>query len=438
MKTRHIGRIVAGCLIGGVAVALALILGPVAGAQEHVITGTILLTFAASWALLGTLSTRWTDQPQRWAFAPAAFMGVAAAALLVFAPNGEVVDALGWVWPPLFLALLAGTIGRVHRDLHSRSRVWLVYPLLGVYALCALGGGYETVREALDGRNIAPGQLVDVGGHRLHLRCAGSGTPTVLLESGLGETAAYWGWISPAVATDTRVCVYDRAGRGWSDPVSLPQDGVAVATDLHISAGPRERSRSVRARRPFVRRAVRQDLRRPVSRTGGRHGPARRPACGSVRGTAVLSDVLPRVPSHLRCCCRRWLASASDESSFKPTPALPATARDMQRVHHASAAPLSQPARRVRGTSHLARAGPIVSEPRRPAAGRRHRCAGSRRRDGCRCRTGWRRCPRTAATASCPIPMTRSSPIRPPHKRQSSAIRDVVHAVRSNVPLDKS
>jgi pimeloyl-ACP methyl ester carboxylesterase len=234
MKTRHIGRIVAGCLIGGVAVALALILGPVAGAQEHVITGTILLTFAASWALLGTLSTRSTDQPQRWAFAPAAFMGVTAAALLVFAPNGEVVDELGWVWPPLFLALLAGTIGRVHRDLQSRSRVWLVYPLLGVYAVCALGGGYETIREALDSRNIAPGQLVDVGGHRLHLRCAGSGTPTVLLESGLGETGAYWGWISPAVAKDTRVCVYDRAGRGWSDPLSVPQDGVAVATNLHI------------------------------------------------------------------------------------------------------------------------------------------------------------------------------------------------------------
>src|SRR4029079_17185337 len=50
---------------------------------------------------------------------------------------------------------------------------------------------------------------------------------------GLGETAAYWGWISPAVATDTTVCVYDRAGRGWSDPVSLLQDGGAVAADLH-------------------------------------------------------------------------------------------------------------------------------------------------------------------------------------------------------------
>src|SRR5258706_7983881 len=76
MESRHIGRIVTGCLIGGVVVALALVLGPVAGAQEHVITGTLLLTFAASWTLLATLSMRWTNQPQRWAFAPGSFMAL--------------------------------------------------------------------------------------------------------------------------------------------------------------------------------------------------------------------------------------------------------------------------------------------------------------------------------------------------------------------------
>ncbi|PYR92804.1 MAG: alpha/beta hydrolase [Acidobacteria bacterium] len=62
-------------------------------------------------------------------------------------------------------------------------------------------------------------------------RRAGSGTPTVVLESGLGETGAYWGWISTALAPDTRVCAYDRAGRGWSDPAA-EQDGVAMTTDL--------------------------------------------------------------------------------------------------------------------------------------------------------------------------------------------------------------
>ena len=41
------------------------------------------------------------------------------------------------------------------------------------------------------------------------------------------------GWIAPAVAGDTRVCVYDRAGRGWSEPANTPQDGHQIATDLH-------------------------------------------------------------------------------------------------------------------------------------------------------------------------------------------------------------
>jgi pimeloyl-ACP methyl ester carboxylesterase len=179
------------------------------------------------------LSTLWTAQPQRWAAAIAGFMAFAGAALLTFEPSGIGIDALGWVWPPLFLALLAGTVIRVRRDLRSRSRAWVVYPLLALYALCAFGGGYQTIRESLDRRvYLAPGQLVDVGGYRLHLYCAGSGTPTVVLESGLGETGAYWAWISTALAPDTQVCVYDRSGRGWSDPASAEQDGVAVTTDL--------------------------------------------------------------------------------------------------------------------------------------------------------------------------------------------------------------
>ena len=68
MESRHIGRIVTGCLTGGVVVAVALVLGPVAGAQEHVITGTILLTFAASWAVLGTLSDGRLDVDEKHRF----------------------------------------------------------------------------------------------------------------------------------------------------------------------------------------------------------------------------------------------------------------------------------------------------------------------------------------------------------------------------------
>jgi len=106
--------------------------------------------------------------------------------------------------------------------------------VLAALALASLGGGYETVREAMDVHAYPmPGQSIDVGGHRLHLHCTGSGGPTVVLEPGGGATSADLGWITPAVARDTRVCVYDRAGRGWSEAADTPQDGVQIATDLH-------------------------------------------------------------------------------------------------------------------------------------------------------------------------------------------------------------
>ena len=235
MTTHHIGRVVVGSLSTGLLIALGLVVGPLAGAEEYVITGAILLAFAFSWALIAAVSMLWTTQPQGWALLPAGFMGSAGAALLVFAPGDVALGALGWIWPPLLLAALAATVIRVQTHLHSRARAWVVYPVLTVYALCAVGGGYETVRESLDRRmHPAPAQLIDVGGHRLHLSCTGSGRPTVVLESGLGESGAYWTRISTAVARDTRVCVYDRPGRGWSEPTSRPQDGVAVARDLHV------------------------------------------------------------------------------------------------------------------------------------------------------------------------------------------------------------
>jgi pimeloyl-ACP methyl ester carboxylesterase len=72
-----------------------------------------------------------------------------------------------------------------------------------------------------------------VGGHRLHLNCTGSGSPTVVLQPGAGEFSSNMGWIAPAVARNTRVCVYDRAGRGWSETADSPQDGLQIAADLH-------------------------------------------------------------------------------------------------------------------------------------------------------------------------------------------------------------
>jgi pimeloyl-ACP methyl ester carboxylesterase len=78
-----------------------------------------------------------------------------------------------------------------------------------------------------------PGQSYDVGGYRLHLDCTGSGSPTVVLQNGLGETSANWPRVTSALAGTTRVCAYDRAGQGWSDDAPHLQDGRQAAADLH-------------------------------------------------------------------------------------------------------------------------------------------------------------------------------------------------------------
>jgi pimeloyl-ACP methyl ester carboxylesterase len=104
-----------------------------------------------------------------------------------------------------------------------------------VTTIAAIGGSIHTVSQSIDQASAesVPGQLVNVGDHQLYLFCSGSGEPTVILEPGLGETSATWGLIAPTVAEHTRVCVYDRAGRGRSEPSPTPQDGDRIATDLH-------------------------------------------------------------------------------------------------------------------------------------------------------------------------------------------------------------
>jgi pimeloyl-ACP methyl ester carboxylesterase len=219
-------------LVTGLVVGLLLVAAPFIPAEESELTGALLCGFALGWAMLAVLSVRFSDQPQRWAAAPALFMGLGGLLLVGF--GSRVHEVLGWVWPTALLALVVWMIVRAQRQLRSRSRRWLLYPVIAMMALAAVGGGYETVAGALDeGDFPMPGQLIDVGGHSLHLNCRGSDSPTVILEPGAGEMSSALAWITPAVARDTRVCVYDRAGRGWSEPADSPQDGAQIATDLH-------------------------------------------------------------------------------------------------------------------------------------------------------------------------------------------------------------
>jgi pimeloyl-ACP methyl ester carboxylesterase len=75
-------------------------------------------------------------------------------------------------------------------------------------------------------------RVIDVGGRRMNIVCVGSGSPTVILDAGLGGGAAAWARVQTRAARQTRVCAYDRAGMGFSDPAAAPRDAAAIVRDL--------------------------------------------------------------------------------------------------------------------------------------------------------------------------------------------------------------
>ena len=76
-------------------------------------------------------------------------------------------------------------------------------------------------------------RFVDIGGRRLNIICTGSGSPTVILEAGLLADSAAWRFVQPSISRRTKVCSYDRAGLGFSDPAGAPRDAAAIVRDLH-------------------------------------------------------------------------------------------------------------------------------------------------------------------------------------------------------------
>ena len=77
-----------------------------------------------------------------------------------------------------------------------------------------------------------PGRMINIGSHSLHLFSSGAGSPAVILDSGLPGTALSWTFIQDEVAKFTRVCSYDRAGLGWSEPGPKPRTSAQVANEL--------------------------------------------------------------------------------------------------------------------------------------------------------------------------------------------------------------
>lgn len=229
---RTSAKVVAGSLLVGCLSAAALVAGPFAVRDEATTTGAILLGFAVGWALLAVLSARRGGGSHSWAAVPAAVLGVSGLALVLLKPDGEALDMLGWVWPPAILGLAVWMTIKVRRQPAPSKGAWLLYPVLALMAVCAVGGAFETLEASSSSgaARVAGDRRIAVGDHRLNIRCAGSGSPTVVLEPGLGEPASDMAKvIAPQVARTTQVCVYDRAGHGRSD--AAPD--ADAARDLH-------------------------------------------------------------------------------------------------------------------------------------------------------------------------------------------------------------
>jgi pimeloyl-ACP methyl ester carboxylesterase len=117
----------------------------------------------------------------------------------------------------------------------GKALLWLVGVLL---ALAVAGAIYQAIATELAERAYPPpGEMVDVGGYRLHINCVGQGSPNVILDTGSGGMSAQWVRVQQEVSGTTRVCAYDRAGMGWSEMGPEPRDAKQVTGELHTLLG---------------------------------------------------------------------------------------------------------------------------------------------------------------------------------------------------------
>ncbi len=125
--------------------------------------------------------------------------------------------------------------------LSLRVRILSIFAILLAVALIAVAS-WQSVRQkgALSGTAAAalsgyaaPGRLIDIGGRKLHIDCSGAGSPTVILVAGGDAYSIDWSLVQPKIAPTTRVCSYDRAGLGWSDPGPADETVEQTVSDLH-------------------------------------------------------------------------------------------------------------------------------------------------------------------------------------------------------------
>ncbi|HET7087673.1 MAG TPA: alpha/beta hydrolase [Anaerolineae bacterium] len=142
----------------------------------------------------------------------------------------SIVIVFAWVWQRVQIAPASTpTATRPRRVLRATAKASLAIPLaIGVLLMTAV------VYHAGESRSFpAPAQMVDVGGYSLHIECLGEGSPTVILEAGSLGFSSHWHWVQQELASTNRVCAYDRAGHGWSQPGLQPRDAPQIVRELH-------------------------------------------------------------------------------------------------------------------------------------------------------------------------------------------------------------
>jgi pimeloyl-ACP methyl ester carboxylesterase len=127
-------------------------------------------------------------------------------------------------------ATTSGAIDSRSRLHLSRIFKWLI---ISVTLIVAAGALFQLSMAQWESyRYPAPGKLVDIGGLRLHINCTGAGSPTVILEAGPNDSSLIWQLVQPEISRFTRVCSYDRAGFGWSNPPNKPRTSSNIADEL--------------------------------------------------------------------------------------------------------------------------------------------------------------------------------------------------------------
>lgn len=116
-----------------------------------------------------------------------------------------------------------------------RHHIWKLACAAGLAWLGTAGASAQT--PPLSPETLAefarPHDLIDIGGRRLNLFCMGQGRVTVLFDAGGSDWSVIWALVQPKLAAKARVCSYDRAGLGYSDPARGPRAPSAIVEDLH-------------------------------------------------------------------------------------------------------------------------------------------------------------------------------------------------------------